>query len=419
MVVPVVLCLAHLGFGANSLAASLWLTALMGIALCVALAGPWRRGLHDVSPIWPLAGLFGLTIGLALWSLTPWSAGGAHPVWAWAGVSPGSLTVDRSGTWVEIVKLLGLGAVFVVGALQGVRKDRATATVEGIVWVGGVWSAISLLMFLSGTQVAQGGRLTGGFLSGNSAATVFGMLTVLALALFLKEWRRSMGARSSDRLTELSGPIVCLALSAVCLLLTASRMGVVATLAALVVLLVWELLAEPKGRLSIAVAGAVLLVVGGVLFLAGNTLIWTRVAGIDADVDVRGEIFGAHWEAFLASPLFGYGLGSFDAINQQIMTAGNARELWSIGAVHNVYLQWLQEAGMIGAAAMFALIGAVSIAALVRSVGRGRGLQHGLVCAGLVVLVHGLSDYALQAPSIAAFWAFLLGLQFAFGEGRG
>ena len=32
-----------------------------------------------------------------------------------------------------------------------------------------------------------------------------------------------------------------------------------------------------------------------------------------------------------------------------------------------------------------------------------------------VVLAHGLTDYALQTPSIAAFWALLLGLQFAFG----
>ena len=29
----------------------------------------------------------------------------------------------------------------------------------------------------------------------------------------------------------------------------------------------------------------------------------------------------------------------------------------------------------------------------------------------LVFLAHGVSDYALQVPSIAAFWALLLGLQ--------
>lgn len=416
---PALLSLAHLTFGANSSAAALWLTALLALALCLMLGTPLRRGLYDVGPTWPLLGLFSLTVGIALLSLTPWSPGGAHPIWDWAGISPGSLTIDRSGTWVEIVKLLGLAAVFVVGALQGVKRDRATASVDGIVWVGGTWSAISLLTFLGGVQVAPGERLTGGFLSGNSAATVFGMLTVLGLAVFIREWRRSMHARSSDRIAGLAAPIACVSLSAACLLLTASRMGVVATLLAIVVLLVWELAAEPKGRTSIAIAAAILLVLGGVLFFAGNTLVWTRVAGIDGDVSVRSEIFSAHWHAFLASPLFGYGLGSFDVLNMQIMTGENVEELWSIGATHNVYLHWLEEAGLIGAMPMFALVLFVMVAAVFRSGGRGRGLQHGMVCANLVVLTHGLSDYALQVPSIAAFWAFLLGLQFAFGQGRG
>jgi hypothetical protein len=51
--------------------------------------------------------------------------------------------------------------------------------------------------------------------------------------------------------------------------------------------------------------------------------------------------------------------------------------------------------------------------------GQGKGLQRGLACASLVVLVHGITDYALQVPSIAGFWAFLLGIGFAFGQGRG
>jgi alpha-beta hydrolase superfamily lysophospholipase len=40
------------------------------------------------------------------------------------------------------------------------------------------------------------------------------------------------------------------------------------------------------------------------------------------------------------------------------------------------------------------------------------------VASGVVVLLHGATDYALQVPSIAAFWAFLLGMQFAFTQAR-
>jgi O-antigen ligase len=421
MVVPIILSLAHLTFGANQPAASLWLTAILGLSLVIAIATPLRTGLHDLTPAAPLAVLFLLVISVALWSLTPWTPGGPHPLYAWAGMPAAASSIDRSATILEIAKLLGLAAVFVVGALQGVRRDRAQATVEAIVWAGGAYAAVSLLTFLAGVQVAQGsGRLSGGFLSFNSGATVFGMLTVLGLAVFLRAWKRTEGQGVARRLTRAAAPLASLALCAVCLLLTASRMGLVATAVALATLLIWEMGTSAKGRVPVLVGVILLIGLGAVLTFGGNDLLWTRVGGIDADLDTRGQIFAAHWTAFLASPLFGYGLGSFDAVNTQIVTVDTAEALWSIRATHNVYLQWLQEAGMVGAAPMFALIGLILIFAGLRAAaGRGKTLHLGLVCASLVVLVHGLTDYALQVPSIAAFWAFLLGLQMTYAQGRG
>ena len=69
---------------------------------------------------------------------------------------------------------------------------------------------------------------------------------------------------------------------------------------------------------------------------------------------------------------------------------------------------------------MFALLLATMLisALQVRRMKSGHTLARGLVAANLVVLIHGTSDYALQVPSIAAFWAFLLGLQLAFGQSR-
>lgn len=420
MVLPLIFCLAHLTFGANQSAAALWLTAILSLALLVVLATPLRAGLHDLTPALPLGLFFLLVIGVALWSLTPWTPGGPHPLWAWAGVEPGAATVDRSATLIEIAKLLGFASVFVVGALQGVRRDRAQATVEAIVWVGGVYAAVSLLTFLAGTQVAQGSRLTGGFLSANSGATVFGILLVTGVAVFLRSWKRTVGQGISRRITEAAVPLAGLSLFLVCLLLTASRMGLAASTFALAVLLIWEMASSGRARAP-AMAGAALLIgLGLVLAFNGNDLLWTRVGGIEGDVGLRAQVFTAHWAAIINSPLFGYGLGSFDAVNSQIMTGETFRALWSIRATHNVYVQWLQEAGLVGAVPMFALIGLILIVSVLRAAsGRGGTLHLGLVCASLVVLVHGLTDYALQVPSIAAFWAFLLGLQLTYGRGRG
>lgn len=419
-VAPLVLCLAHLTFGANQPAAALWLTALCALGLSVALITPLRIGLHDLAAL-PVLILFGLTLGVATWTLTPWAPGGAHPIWGWAGISPGAITVDRGATLMEIAKLGGLACVFALGALQGLNRDRALATLEAIVWTGGAYALISLITFVAGAQIAAGDRLAGGFLSANSAAAVFGLLTILGLGLFLRGWQKKAGLGLSRRITAVAGPLACLSLSAVCLVLTQSRMGLAATLVAAAALLVWTFAQNPKGKASAIVAGLIMLGLSGVLFLGGNALVWTRVDALDADAGTRGQIFVAHWEAFLASPLFGYGLGSFDAVNLQIMTGENAAALWSIRATHNVYLQWLQEAGLVGAIPMFLLIATV----LAQSVWRSGGVRgartplQGLICANLVILIHGLTDYALQVPSIAALWAFLLGLQFAYGQGRG
>ena len=419
-VVPTGLALAHLAFGANQTTAALWLTVALGGSLAACLIGPWRRGVYDIGPLAPLVILFIAVLGVGVWSLTSLAPGGTHPLWAWAEISSASTTIDRSATLLELVKLCGLAAIFLTGALHGVRKDRGQVTIEAIVWTGGVYAAISLLTFLSGAQIAQGGRLSGGFLSFNNGATVFGVLTVLGLAVFLRAWRRKAGLGLTARLTAVAAPLACFALTAICLLLTASRMGGASTLLGVAVLLAWEAIGSSGKRLGIVAAAVLLLGLAGTLVLGGNDLLLTRIDNVGSDLATRGQIFSAHWDAFLASPLLGYGLGSFDALNLQIITAENAEALWSIRATHNVYLQWLEEAGLLGTLPMFGMILIILGFAVARATGkRIRTVQQGLVCANLVVIAHGFTDYALQTPSIAAFWAFLLGIQFAFGQERG
>ncbi|MBX9707961.1 MAG: O-antigen ligase family protein [Caulobacteraceae bacterium] len=413
---PVVFTVAHLAFGANQTAAAQWLTAALGIGLIIAMATPLRGDAGAIELRIPAA-LFAAVLAVALWTLTPWGPGGTHPAWTWAEVTPGALTVDRSATVGEITKLLGLASAFALGALQGVRRDRAQATAELIVWIGAAFALVALLSFVSGLQVAQGGRLTGGFLSANSGATVFGVLTILGLALFLRSWRRTDGQGLSSRLTQTAVPITCIALSLVCLILTASRMGMAATFCAAGVLLVWTQARQSNGRGAILASCGLLIAVALLLLLGGNDLLWSRMGQTGPGLNDRSALFSTHWDAFIASPLFGWGLGSFDTVNLHLMVAETAPQVWTIRAAHNVYLQWLEEAGVVGATPMFLLIGWIIVRSM-RRVGSGssHGLLMGLICANLVILLHGLTDFALQVPSIAAFWSFLLGLQFTYGS---
>jgi O-antigen ligase len=102
------------------------------------------------------------------------------------------------------------------------------------------------------------------------------------------------------------------------------------------------------------------------------------------------------------------------------MNAQNWRALQSLGSMHNVYLQWLEEVGIIGAALMFTTI-ALIFWHILRGL-RVRRRMHtwlrAILCISLLVLLHGMVDYGLQVPSIAMTWTLLLGIGFGLATKR-
>lgn len=417
---PAAILVFHLAFGMNTALGGQLLVVFAACALGAALAtSQLRAGLHDLRPrVLPLV-LFCVVIGVAALSLTPIAPGGPNPLWTWAGVDAGASTINKSATFLEILKLCGLACAFMVGALQGARKEHARWTLNGFLAAGAVYAMIALVAFLSGTQLGHGTRLSGGLLSANSAATVFGVLAVLGLSQLLRRMRDVAGLPLADRASRSAGALALFLLPLACLILTASRMGLAATAVAVAALCVWEAL-SPRGLRWPAMAGAGAAAVIAGLFLFSDAGLLAARLEATGSVEPRGAIFAAHWQAFLDSPLMGFGLGTFPEINNLYMTAGNFGALQPIRAAHNVYLQWLEEGGLIGAVPMFALIAALLFVGTSRALQaqRGGGTARGLVCASLVVLVHGFTDFALQVPSIAMMWAFLLGLSFAYGQSR-
>lgn len=407
------LTLAHWAWGANNMLAGQVLTVALAALLALFLS---RRGAAQALtsaglPGWPGA----LFAGVLIWTtLAVFAApGGADPAWAWID-QPGVGALNRSAAVLEIVKLLGLGCIFAVGVLAGARRSTATFTLQAALAASAVWAVIALVSYLAGWQVADTPRLTGGFMSPNSAATVFGMLTVLAAADILRRLRTAppgFGARM-----QALGPALAYGvLFPACLLLTASRMGVAATLLASAAVLIWSAAGALKRRPVMAVLATIALIVG--LTLLGGDLLLDRIERVGAGAGDRKLLFAVHWRQFLEAPLAGHGLGSFNDLNTRLLTPETYTALWRVRAAHNVYLQWLTETGVVG----FSLMALTLMVVMVRGVMRagaakpGQGLLRGAVAANVVVLAHGLTDYALQTPSIAAFWALLLGLQFAFG----
>lgn len=394
----------------------MWLTSFLAFSMLVAvIPRPVEANILQSRSILPVAAAFLATVLIAAWTLI---GSPAHTPAVLEGGKAGSISIDRSATVLEIVRLGGLACAFVVGCIQGGKDRRALMTSIAVAVSGALYTLIGVLIYLGDGQAGTGARFSGGFLSANSAATLLGVLLVVTVSLIIRQGAKSTTESSRKSKIWLLSLIGCACTLVVGLLLTASRMGFVSTALALTVLILWEMLAGGK-RLSstswryLAIGGA-----SAIMMLMGADLLWARFGAVDDDAANRGVIFAAHWQAFLASPAFGHGLGSFTAINNSIMTADNYGALWSIRAAHNVYIQWLEEAGVIGFVPMLVCISiciGMSIAGA-RQPARGRTVLRGLIAANVVILVHSLTDFSLQVPSIAAAWAFILGLQFAFSR---
>lgn len=410
--------LAHLAYGVLRIEASLIAVAASAALLLTCLAAPsLRRDLLRIRGVTLPGVLFALTLVAGLLSLTPFAPGGPHPTWDYVGLGPGSATLDRSATILELVKLLGLACLFLVGVVTGASDGRAKTAINLLLVLATIFGLWAFISFATGVQFqTQRGRLEATLMSPNTAGTFFAVMVVIALGPLMRNLR---GVSPGKALQAAASYWVALLVLAVCLLATASRgaaLGAGAGIAGMILILFFAGRVS-LGRVSLITLGSLLALVG-VLYVFGENLL-NRFTFVEESAIERGQLFAMHWRAFQASPLSGYGLGSFDTIHRILLDTTSVEGLWRVRAAHNVYLQWLEEAGLVGALPMFAAIAAVISISLVRGMRRSRMtyVLFALIAANLVFLVHGMSDFALQTPSMAMMWSYLLGLQFALSQG--
>ncbi len=404
---PLAIFAAHGLGGAVGAQAGLTLVAAMSAAALIA----WRRTLELSLDYRPLYGATAFFIGLlafVAWSAWAPSSGlSKAPLAALVGSSRVAIAPDQ--TALELIKLAGLAVAVVCGFQIGAGAMQARRAINLILVLGLAWTLAALGLFLAGGQA----RLSGLFVSPNTAGCLLLCLLLLVLGRATRALMQRRG-RLLDKGVQAAPYAVYVALLALCLTLTASR-SALALAVALGPLLVGARLwrARPEKRAWIAGAG----VVGGVglalLAFATDRTVLTRLADASLDAADRWTIWSAYGSAFLQSPLFGFGLGSAPILAKMSVTPDTYDALWNIRAVHNVYLQWLVEGGVIGAVLMFATL-ACLLAVAVKGAARGAFLDLApFLAIDMVFLLQGLVDYPLQIPSVAMMWALLLGLQTA------
>ena len=424
LVTLLVLFGAHVGFGANNDFLALALSTLLMLlaGLSALLLGP-----PSFTPGLRLAGGFFIAcLALGGLQLAPVPQSLAHPFWTWV---PGQavISLDKDATWRELGRLAGLAAAFFIGLQIGQRDGRARLFFRALVTLSLIFAAWAFFDYFTDPTRLFGAlrpfhsdRLSGGFLSANVAASCFGMLAIIAGAALRRNLRNFPGGGGADALNAAARsivvPAVALLFSVGALMLTASRAGIACFILAGLVFAVWEAgVFDPARRREMSrrsiLIGAGVAVAVLVIILSG-TMFSDRMQSVGTDSADRAVLFSSHWRAFMASPWFGNGLGTFTSTNNSLMTAENWLVLWYQGAAHNVFLQWLEEGGVAGAGAMFAcvIVILVVIAGGLSRRRRSRIWLRAVLIASLGVILHGLFDYALEVPSVALQWTLLLGV---------
>ena len=392
-------------FGANDgvlAAVFAALELLTALIIVYALRGEPRAALwRDVIPI-------ALVFAAALaWGALPALLRGLGLRAAWSAAP--------DGPGLELIKLMGVGACVLIGALVGASRTRLRLLIYWLVIAGLAYGLLTLWMGRAAPFTVWGQpkgahmwRFTGSFLNANAAGCLFGMLGLLALSLTRYRLSRTDLARGGlrDYLLIALGAAAAFTGFGACAL-TQSRMSLVLSLALGALMVVLTRLGERRSK---PVVAAIAVILGAGLIL-GASQMGSRWASLSGDFGVRLAAAGHFLGVMAARPWFGYGLGGFQAAHLAHLTPPLAPMIWDFGAAHVAVLQAALEGGLPFAGLLCAAVVMLAAPALrAPESGRTRGvLAQGAAAASLLALLCSFGDIALNVPAVAAFAALLLG----------
>lgn len=347
-----------------------------------------------------------------------------HPLWREMGLDHGAISIAPYRTIEGVVSLFAPLAAFALGALSvRTREDRRALSML-LVAAAAILGALSMYWLLTGADT----RLMAQFGSANAAATTFGVLALLLTARLLRASRRPSArvvAQVPPQWRAIAAPLSApltfcvLALTLACLLLTGSRAGILATIVAfaIIAVLIWAPWrrapdSAPFSRGTLLIIAALALV----LLVSGGQILFSRMLHVDADASVRTTLLDMHWRIFLDRPWIGHGLNTFHELNAHYLTPDTWRDAGYVGSTHNIYVQALEEVGIIGFILLTLMIAPVLLKTGANAVFKRSGSEWAAAAfaGAALALIHGVVDFGFQTPAIAALIMFSVG---AFSNG--
>jgi hypothetical protein len=250
-------------------------------------------------------------------------------------------------------------------------------------------------------------------------AGVFGVLAILSLEGLSRATRRSShdpqsSGKASSARRKAWPYLMALLIFALDLAFTAPLAAGLHTVAMAILFLAWTALTGGQSedvprRIALWLVPALAILAGIITVLLGQNIEQPQAA-IMSDA--------AHLSSILASPWLGYGLGALPALNNLIMTRTNEAALLAFPVPPNAYFSWLLQGGLLVTLPLLAAavwIGGATLFASLRP-RPSQGLMRATVCAGLLVMLFGLTNAGPSTFAVEALLVVILGL--GFGASR-
>jgi O-antigen ligase len=417
------LILAYAAFQSGGIVALEWDRCLVALGLVVLVYFRFTSK-DDLAPAlqpwlkWPplllLAFIMFQLVPLPLWLLRAVSparstlAQSLQPILPGNGFAP--ISVYPSATLAHLLRAAAYTAVFLLARELAWRTlERRWLIIAPVVIVAGVEAVWGLLQY-SPDSVAHGT-----YVNRNHFAGLLELSLPFAVVYPIAALKKR-GHESLRQAALISISVALAALMVLGIVLSLSRTGFVASFASLLLI---GLLA-PDGRVKVArrfaTAGFVTAaLIAGSLYLAPDPLISRFGEVSETPTDLKPDTRTRIWKDTLALvadyPLAGCGLGAFEQAFPRYRTF---LPQLAVNTVHNDYLQFLSELGVIGFAIAVAGMIVVFLSAAFAVFHSGDSATSHVAIASVAalaaILIHSFTDYNLYIPANAMVVAWIAGV---------
>lgn len=380
----------------------------------------------------PVPILFGLACIWVVLQTAVWTpAGWHHPLWSLAADAlqeplPGRVSVSPQDGWTALMRLLSYALVFVLALQFGRDRRRAQAVLGWLTLAGLVYGVIGLAMYWGDVQptwlfgegdVPRDVHST--FMNRNHFATWQGLTVICAIAWFYHRMAKPNSkpydlptdreARIEAFIVRAWQPMTALLLMVAALILTHSRGGFLASLAAVGTLL-WLLDRRARGnRSGSRLLMVTALLVAGIAFWLTSEVLLDRIDRTDITTEERLAAYATTARAIGDNPVLGFGYGTFaDSYRLYDQDASPVH-------YYHAHSTWLENAFELGLPAALCLF--LAFSGLVLTCIRGVFRRHrdwvfpaAGVAASVLVGVHAAVDFSLQLPAVAMLYALVMGV---------